>query len=94
MPNGFRVGVRGEGGAHARAVLLAPDLLPVHGEDPRDVGAQRGDLLGVELLGQEQIAVALELGALLVGQAHGNALLECGGAGSGRGQPDGSAHTH
>ena len=57
----LRVGVRGEGGAR-RTAALPPHLLAVHGVDRVRLGAQHRRLCRGEHLGQEQVAVPVELG--------------------------------
>ncbi len=67
----LRIGVRGEGGA-GRTGALPPHLLAIHGVDRVRLGAQHGRLRGGEHLGQEQVAVPVELGELTSREIHPN----------------------
>ena len=65
------IGMRGEVGAHLAGDALAHIFRPVLGEQRRDLALHHGDLLGTEQIGDEDIAVALELVELVLGQLHG-----------------------
>jgi hypothetical protein len=67
---GLVVRMRGEGRTRD-AGLLAPDLLAIQLEDLLGLVLQQLHLFRVEGLGEEKPALAVELGDLGIGQAHG-----------------------
>jgi hypothetical protein len=61
--------VGGEGRAR-RAVVLAPDLLPLEGEEALGLGREEADFSRREDLRQKDVAVTLEAVDLIIAQFH------------------------